>query len=118
MNLFEQLNQTGTRTIMNGIDLNALPFKSIKDFIGQTIHVRGFFFTDGRFGKQVVVVGSGAKINLPARYVKVFELVQDTPELLQGVLDGKMILKNIKESNTRNGSTTTFDFATAEVLPL
>lgn len=117
MPLFEQLNQSGARTIMQGVDLGALPFKSIKEFIGQDIRVQGFFFTEGRFGKQVVVVGNGAKINLPARYVKTFELVQDNPELLQGVLDGKMVLKNVRASNTRNGSTTAFDFATAEVMP-
>ena len=114
MSLFEQLNQNNTKTIRQGIDLATLTFKPIKDFIGQDIHVDGFFFTEGRFGKQVVIVGNGAKINLPARYVKVFELVQDSPDLLQGVLDGKMLLKNVKETNTRNGSTTTFEFATAE----
>lgn len=114
MSLFEQLNQNSVKTIRQGVDLSTLAFKPIKDFIGQDIHVDGFFFTDGRFGRQVVVVGNGAKINLPARYVKVFELVQDSPELLQGVLDGRMLLKNVKETNTRNGSTTTFEFATAE----
>lgn len=114
MSLFEQLNQNSVRTIRQGIDLSTLAFKPIKEFIGQDIRVDGFFFTEGRFGKQVVIVGNGAKINLPARYVKTFELVQDTPNLLQGVLDGKMVLKNVKATNTRNGSTTTFDFATAE----
>ena len=114
MSLFEQLNQNNVRTIKQGVDLTAYPFKPIKDFIGGDIHVEGFFFTEGRFGRQVVAVGNGAKINLPARYVNTFELVQDTPELLQGVLDGKMVLKNVKTVNTRNCSTTTFDFATEE----
>jgi len=113
MSLFEQLNQNSVRTIRQGIDLSTLEFKPIKEFIGQDILVDGFFFTEGRFGKQVVIVGNGAKINLPSRYVKTFELVQDTPNLLQGVLDGRMVLKNVKATNTRNGSTTTFDFATA-----
>lgn len=109
--LFEKLNQN-VRTVKSDVDLSSMPFKPIKDYIGQDIEVCGFFFTEGRFGKQVVVVGNGAKINIPSRYVKQFELIQETPEMLQAVLDGQLVLRNVKASNTRNGSTTTFEFAT------
>lgn len=111
--LFEKLNQN-VRTVKSDIDLSVLPFKSIKDYIGQDIAVDGFFFTEGRYGKQVVIVGNGAKINIPSRYVKQFELVQESSDMLDAVLKGQLVLKNVKASNTRNGSTTTFEFATRE----
>ena len=111
--LFEKLN-VKARTVREGVDLSTLDFKPLRDFIGETIMVDGFFFTEGKFGKQVVLVGNGSKVNLPSRYVKQFEEVLENPEMLQGVLDGKMLITNIKSAVTRNGSTTTFEFATKE----
>ena len=109
--LFENLNLT-SRTVKEGIDLATLEFKPLKDFIGQNISVDGFFFTDGKYGRQVVVVGNNAKINLPSRYVEKFEEIEGNAEMLQGVLDGKLVLTDIKSISTNNGWTTTFKFTT------
>lgn len=111
--LFENLNLS-SRTVKEGIDLGQLEFKPLKDFIGQNIYVDGFFFTDGKYGRQVVVVGNGAKINLPSRYVEKFEMIESDAEMLKGVLASKLVLTNVKSIDTNNGKTTTFTFATRE----
>ena len=111
--LFENLNLT-SKTLKEGIDLGALEFKPLKDFIGSEINVDGFFFTEGKYGKQIVVVGNHAKINLPSRYVEKFEQIEASEEMLQGVRDGKLVLTNIRSIETNNGNTTTFQFKTRE----
>ena len=113
--LFESLNLT-SRTLREGVDLSKLEFKPLKDFINKDILVEGFFFTDGKYGKQVVVVGNNAKINLPSRYVEKFEAIENDPEMLKGVMDGRLALTNIKSIATNNGNTTTFLFTTLERL--
>lgn len=107
--LFDSLNSY-QRTIRENVDLATMKFKALKEYIGETVYVDGFFFTDGKYGKQVVVVGNGAKINLPSRYVEKFEKILNSPQMLDAVLNGKLVLKDIEESNTRNGQTVTFRF--------
>ena len=99
------------RTVKEGIDTDKMEFLPIKNFVGQDVLVDGFFFTEGRYGKQVVVVGNGYKINLPSRSTEVFQKIADDPEQLQAVLTGHLKLANIKMKDTRNGTTTIFDFA-------
>ena len=111
--LFENLNLT-SRTLREGIELSMLEFKPLKEFIGQDIVVDGFFFTEGKYGKQVVVVGNNAKINLPSRYVEKFEQIESNAEMLKGVMDGKLVLTNVRSIATNNGNTTTFLFTTKE----
>lgn len=111
--LFEKLN-VKSRTVREGVDLSTLEFRPLKNYIGQQIAVDGFFFTDGKYGRQVVVVGNGAKINLPSRYVEKFEMIEADAEMLQAVLDGKLILADIKAIATNNGNTTVFEFVTKE----
>ena len=112
MALFDELNSNVRRTIRENIDLGSMEFKSIKDFIGQTIQVDGFFFTDGKFGKQVIVVGNGCKINLPSREVEKFERIDQSDEMLKGLLEGHLQLGDIREVKTRNGTTTVFTYKT------
>ena len=99
------------RTVREGIDTDAMEFLPVKNFVGQEIRVDGFFFTQGRYGEQVVVVGNGYKINLPPRSTEVFHKIANDPEQLKAVLTGHMKLTNIKMKDTRNGTTTIFDFA-------
>lgn len=109
--MFEELN-TYAQTIRDGINLETMEFKPLKDFRGMTLRVDGFFFTDGKFGRQVVVVANGYKINMPKRAVEKFEAIQDNPEKLKGVLDGHLALADIKEKDTTNGTTTIYTFKT------
>ena len=107
--MFNEYNYKST--VREGIDTDKMDFLPIKNFVGQEILVDGFFFTEGRYGRQVVVVGNGYKINLPSRSTEVFQKIAENEEQLKAVLDGHLKLTNIKVKDTRNGTTTVFDFA-------
>ena len=107
--MFEKLN-TYARTIKEGIELDKLPFKPLKDFRNMELKVDGFFFTQGKYGKQVVIVANNCKINMPARAVEKFEQIMSDSVLLQAVLDGRLALTDSKEVSTKNGTTTTYTF--------
>lgn len=106
--MFAEFNHKST--VRDGIDTDKMDFLPIKNFVGQEILVDGFFFTEGRYGEQVVAVGNGYKINLPARSTDVFHKIADNPEQLHAVLTGHLKLTNIKMKDTRNGTTTIFDY--------
>jgi hypothetical protein len=112
-NMFEKLNKQ-SKTIKEGIVLENMEFKPLKDFIGSEIYVDGFFFTNGRFGTQVVVVGNGAKINMPARAVEQFESIADSKELTEAVLTGHLKLTDINLIKTKNGNTTSYTLTTIQ----
>lgn len=107
---FEKLNKVKV-TIKDGIDTEGMEFKPLKDFCGKKIEVDGFFFTKGNYGKEVVVVGSGYLINMPKRAVEQFEELRDDEELLALMLDGHLMIKNIKKKDCANGTTTIYDLA-------
>lgn len=109
--MFEKLNGY-KKTVRDGIELGSLPFKPLKDFAGKTVFVDGFFFNNGKYGKQVVVVGNGAKINMPARAVEQFTEILNDDEMLKAVLDGMLCLIDIKQVNTKNGATIAYTFKT------
>ena len=107
--MFNEYNYKST--VREGIDTDAMEFLPIKNFVGQEIRVDGFFFTQGRYGEQVVVVGNGYKINIPSRNAEIFHKIASDSEQLKAVLTGHLKLTNIKIKNTKNGTTTIFDFA-------
>ena len=92
------------------------PFMPLKDYIGGYVLVDGFFFTEGKYGKQVVVVGNGAKINMPGFAVKHFEALAKDDEAVAAMLAGEMALTDIEELETKNGKTTSFRICNAEEL--
>lgn len=103
---FNNLNKRST--VREGIDTQEMEFKPLKDFCGQNIKSDGFFFTDGKYGKQVVVVGNGYLINMPTRAVEQFEKIASNAEAVDAVLAGHLVLKDIKMIDTRNGKTTAY----------
>lgn len=107
--MFEELNRRAT--VKDGIDTQDMEFKPLKDFCGAKIKVDGFFFTEGRYGTQVVVVGNGYLINMPKRAAEQFEKIAENPKMLDAVLAGKLEIKNIKMLDTKNGQTVAYDFA-------
>lgn len=107
--MFESLNNKAN-TIKEGIELEKLPFKPLKEFIGKTLKVDGYFFTTGKYGKQVVVVAEGSKINMPARAVESFEAIGKDETMLSAMLQGHLSLTDIKEVTTKNGTTTAYTF--------
>lgn len=105
---FEQFNKRST--IREDVNIKDMEFRPLKDFCGKTINVDGFFFTTGNYGKQVVVVGNGYKINMPARAVEEFQNMAINDDALDEILAGHLCLTNIKMIDTKNGSTVAYKF--------
>lgn len=104
---FKRFNK-GNSYVREGINTRDQEFCPLSNFIDQVIRVDGFFFTNGDYGKQVVVVGEGFNINMPARALVQFEAIAEDKEALQDVLEGKLIINNIKAGKSKNGKDTTF----------
>lgn len=105
--MFNELNKQFEKTVREDVDTDSMDFAPLKDFIGKTVKVDGFFFTNGQYGEQVVVVGNGFKINMPKRAVDVFKGIQQNEFMLKAVLDGHLELINIVPVKAKNGSETT-----------
>lgn len=107
--MFEKFNKQYQNTVKEGIDTDSMEFVKLKEFEGKTIKVDGFFFTKGEYGKQVVVVGNGCKINMPERAVEIFEDIRNDQEALKAVLEGHLLITNIAPKKAKRGNTYTFD---------
>lgn len=105
--MFNELNKQFANTVKDGIDTDSMEFKPLKDFVGKTVKVDGFFFTSGQYGEQVVVVGNGCKINMPKRATDTFKTIRNNEQMLKAVLEGHMELINITPVKAKNGSDTT-----------
>lgn len=103
--MFNELNNV--QTIKEGINTKELEFVPLKEFCGKTVKVDGFFFTVGKYGRQVVVVGNGYNINMPQRAVRTFDAIYNNDFMLSAVLKGKLEIINIETKDTKNGNTTT-----------
>ena len=112
--MFKEMNKSNKKTVRDEINTEEMKFKALKEFAGQRVNVDGFFFTESKYGKQVVVVGNGSKINMPKRYTEDFEAIRDNDEKLEAVLAGKLALDNIHEGDSANGRTTYFDYVDVE----
>lgn len=103
--MFNELNN-GRRTVREGIDTKKYDFVPLRDFIGKVIKVDGFFFTNSKYGKQVVVVGNGFNINMPKRATEVFEAIQNNDDMIKAVLDGHLEIIDIENFATDKGNDT------------
>lgn len=103
--MFNELN-AGRRTVKEGIDTKNYEFKPLKDFVGKTIKVDGYFFTNSKYGKQVVVVGNGCNINMPKRATEVFEAIHNDDAMIKAILDGKLEIIDIQPFATDKGNDT------------
>lgn len=107
--MFNEMNFKST--VRTGVDTDSMDFIALKELCGQTIKVDGFFFTDsGDYGKQVVVVGNGYKINMPNRCVKDFEKIEQNSKMLKALLEGHLMITNVRMKDTKNGTTAIFDY--------
>ena len=104
---FKRFNK-GNSYVREGINTREQDFCPLSNFIGQKIRVDGFFFTNGEFGKQVVVVGEGFNINMPSRALEQFEAIAADQEALDDVLAGKLIITDIKTGKSKTGRDTVF----------
>lgn len=103
--MFNELNN-GRRTVKEGIDTKKYDFVPLRDFIGKVIKVDGFFFTNSKYGKQVVVVGNGCNINMPKRATETFETIQNNDDMIKAVLEGHLEIIDIQNFSTDKGNDT------------
>lgn len=112
---FAKFNK-GTKICRPGVDNSDYEFKKLGDFAGKVIHVDGFFYTEGDFGKQVVVIGEGANINMPGRAVEDFEALGSDEDAVAAVLNGELILTDIRLLPAKSkGKHDTFTYAFGSV---
>lgn len=106
MGLFDSLNAS-KRTVMEGVETEGMEYVKLRDFIGQKVKTKGFFFTkSGNYGKSVVVVGESVLINMPNWSVSKFETLAADEKMMEGVLSGHLGLDHIAEVPTKKGNTT------------
>ena len=75
MSLANKVNRKGG-TVAEGIDTKKLEYVKAKEILfedGDPIVLKGFFFQNGKYGKSVTLVTDKLGINVPERYVKMFE---------------------------------------------
>lgn len=112
---FKKFNYQGTAVLPQNTDITSLEFKPLKDFIGEDLIVRGYFFTEGKFGLQVVIYTTtktypnGVKINMPKRYADDFKKFDEEDKA--AVLSGHCMITNIKEIETKQGKSIGLEFA-------
>lgn len=111
--MFKELNSV--KTIKEGIKLEDLQFRKLKEFTGKTLAVDGFFFTNGDYGKQLVVVArdneGGWKVNMPNRAIDQFEAIKADKDMLKAVLEGHLQIVDIQEQKLGRGITTLYTLA-------
>ena len=108
------------RNKKNGVrpaDLNtdSFEYSHIRECAGEDVAVKGFFFTKGKKGRQVVVITDDCFLNMPGWAVEEFEDLQEDPDAVEAILNGELVLTNIREATTKDGyNTVYFDYANAE----
>ena len=106
--MFENLNNTSVSTIKEGVQLEKMEFKKLRDFLNMELLVDGFFISKGQYGEQVTVIANGYKINMPKRAVEQFKTIRDDKDMLNAVLTGHLKLTDIKTMPTKSGITVSY----------
>lgn len=114
--MFERLNRNSEAVLPAGVKLEDLEFVKLNKYIGKVLQVKGFFFTNSQFGKQVVVLAGDKKVNMPARAVEQFEEIAHDEAMREAVLNGGLQISDIAEVKTKNGTKTT-SYKLEDVLP-
>lgn len=105
--MFSELNKKRT---MPNVNTDGMEFHKLSEFAGKVVKVDGFFFTNGNFGKQTVVLSNDVLINIPSWATKDFERIESNDSMLSELLNGKCALTNIALKSTPKGNTTVFEF--------
>ena len=90
MSRFEKFNKK--RTVNESINTDELEFMPLKEFVNEDVQIFGFFFTEGDYGRQVVLVSRDALINMPARAVADFEEMASDDETVDAIINGELTL--------------------------
>lgn len=117
---FNKFNK-GTKVIRPGVDNSNYGFVGLGDFENETIHVDGFFFTDGynEGEKQVVLIGAGTNINMPGRATAIFQELAEDPEAVNAVISGELYITDIhllKAKDKKKKDTYSFKLVNADQI--
>lgn len=104
-----KINFSSSKVVMDGVDTKDWEFDNIKNFIGKKLPVKGFFFTKGDYGEQVVVIADNILVNMPVRATKEFQDIKANADYVQALKDGKMYIDNIHEEQFKKGKGTAYD---------
>jgi len=115
---FSNFNNGADRVCREGVDSRDFQFTHIKDYIGETIKVNGWFITEstlaGKKVSQPVVIGETSNINFPAWSTDRFKKLAADPEAVKAVLAGELCITNIHVIPAKEkgyNDTWGFDFA-------
>ena len=115
MGLANKMNAGKRETVASDINTKELEYfkaKELVDFPNFPIVLKGFFIQDGKYGRSVTVVGHTIGINLPKRYVEMFEGFGD--EAVEYIKAGCLGISNISEFDSKNGKTVSVEFVDLE----
>lgn len=112
---FNKLNKGANGVRPENIDTDDFEFVKLSEYVGKTVPVVGFFYTNGDYGKQVVIITDDCLVNMPARAVEDFEEIEADPDARASVLAGDLVLTDIEIKKTKRGrDTTIYKFANAD----
>ena len=115
------LGGQSTATIAKDFDTKAAKFIRLSDCAGKEYRLFGYLITKpGKYGRGVAycsfeIMGDGSPkmIDLPKRYVEIFEKYTD--EQKQMLTSGRYKLTNVRELPERDGKKATFVFDLEEI---
>ena len=113
MGIANKLNSgKSRRTLPEDFNLDNIQYVKAKEIAfegGKPIVIRGFIIKKGDYGKSVTLYTNTLGINIPARYVEMFENMDD--EEVEDILDGKLGISAIHANvKTKQGVTVGLDF--------
>ena len=120
-NSYFNLGGNGAATIAPDFDTKAAKFIKLSDCVGKKYRLFGYMITKpGKYGRGVAFCateiggdGSLKMIDLPKRYVDIFEKYNDEQKGL--LTSGRYQLANVRELPERDGKKATFIFDIEEI---
>lgn len=112
MSNFNRLNFK--TTVNKNIDTRNNEFIKLTDYAKKykKALIKGFFFTNGRYGKNVVAVTDKYNINMPSFAVSIFEEIEEDNNLLNELVTDGTTIGNFRELPPKMGKNPSilFDF--------
>lgn len=102
------------KVVRAGFQTDGWQFKPLKEFVGKTIPVNGFFTTLGKYGEQAVIIGDGVLVNMPGRCVEELNMIKNNKDYVDALMDGKMTIQNIRMEEFKNGTGAAYDIDVAD----
>ena len=112
MGIANKLNSGRRRTMPEDLNLDDIQYVKAKDIAfseGDPLVIRGFIIKDGDYGKGLTLYTDDLGINVPKRYVEMFEDMSDAE--VADVLAGKLGISSIEAGiKTKQGVTVAIEF--------